>query len=804
MRKITLFLTSILLVSWAVASEPLFRANYTIQGVNGADPSWRIWGTVDDPSPAGYGPLDVGTNDLIYVLSSVYGDVDEYEITNIVYAGGFSLTCDVVYAQGGSPRSGGPEAGNMIICAVSTNDVPFLPAQDYGTFAEPLHNGARNLAIDHLLLAGMSGYVPTNDAKYLAAMTNLVNLYGATGSASFAANTLTITHGTNVGGGAGNITNIISTDGSVGVANPGGPQPNLSATSAVAKWSGYTATQQISWVEYILTTNPADISTNLTLTSTNANPDVTGTYTQIADNVFGPVWTNASATWKNFYDSFYRVIGPNDCTASGPGTWTRVGTNPVGTYNPFSTGVTGTIEVACSIVTNSPQTLTTNTFTWLAGYNTNTLAWNVTRDSVEKFSTTNFATLTAFLNISNRVAVLETNAAPLQSYLATSNAFAIVKTNYYTLPNGVSVSGQVAILNTNTFPLQSGLAVSNDVAVIKTNYFPLQSGLNISNRVVVLETNTFPLQSGIAASNLAYVASTNAEAARVIATNAQTVANAALPKAGGTMSGPLTNTYGYYGNGAGLTNLVAPTATNSDALGNVAAVTWSASTNNLHVQIGTLNTSTNALNTRMGNAEASTNALNTRAGNLETATNAINAVANAALPASSTNALAVTALHITGLSGPGIVPVGASMIWWATNAPAGWFVMQGQAVSTNIYSNLYMSAVGSTFAISTTNMIIPDTRGRVIVGMGAGTGLTTRNLNESGGTETVILGIGQMPSHSHVIYYNEGAGDWSGSYHAGDNYKSTYTYWKNTENAGGGLSHSNMPPYLVGNYIIKY
>jgi len=78
------------------------------------------------------------------------------------------------------------------------------------------------------------------------------------------------------------------------------------------------------------------------------------------------------------------------------------------------------------------------------------------------------------------------------------------------LANAASVSGQVAVLNTNATPLQSYLDTSNTVAIILTNYYTLPNG--------------------IVASNLAYTASTNAEAARVIATNA-------LPKSGGTITG---------------------------------------------------------------------------------------------------------------------------------------------------------------------------------------------------------------------------------------------------------------------------
>lgn len=64
-----------------------------------------------------------------------------------------------------------------------------------------------------------------------------------------------------------------------------------------------------------------------------------------------------------------------------------------------------------------------------------------------------------------------------------------------------------------------------------------------------------------------------------------TVANAAVKCAGDIMTGGLTNTSGFFGNGAGLTNLAAPSATNSDALGNIPAATWVGTTQALNTAV---------------------------------------------------------------------------------------------------------------------------------------------------------------------------------------------------------------------------
>ena len=130
---------------------------------------------------------------------------------------------------------------------------------------------------------------------------------------------------------------------------------------------------------------------------------------------------------------------------------------------------------------------------------------------------------------------------------------------------------------------------------------------------------------------------------------------------------------------------------------------------------------------------ASTNAEAARV----TGTNAL-AIAEAALPKSSTNALAVTALQITGGSptngavfvatnstGLGtwslpyaLNPVGTIQMYGGAAAPSGWLLCDGSAVSTNIYSALF-DVIGTTFGGATTNMNLPDMRG--VFPKGAGT-----------------------------------------------------------------------------------
>ncbi len=105
---------------------------------------------------------------------------------------------------------------------------------------------------------------------------------------------------------------------------------------------------------------------------------------------------------------------------------------------------------------------------------------------------------------------------------------------------------------------------------------------------------------------------------------------------------------------------------------------------------------------------------------------------------------------------------------------------------------------------------VPDLRGRVPINYGSGSGLTSRTIGQTGGTETETLSISQIPSHSHTVAINTGAGDSNSpaDYLATNaegikQYASTSnSTGSSTNTSGSSLSHNNMPPYLVLNYVM--
>ena len=161
-------------------------------------------------------------------------------------------------------------------------------------------------------------------------------------------------------------------------------------------------------------------------------------------------------------------------------------------------------------------------------------------------------------------------------------------------------------------------------------------------------------------------------------------------------------------------------------------------------------------------------------------------------------------LNISGLLPPGvIVPYGVSA------APTGFLLCNGQAVSRSTYSALFaiVSALyGEGNGSSTFN--VPDLRGRFIAGWDAGTEVLTAvtagmivgsPIATVGGTQAVQLTVDQIPDHEHTYTRyatKEGGNEGGGGVWMNDSTVST-------GGKGGDGSHSNIPPAMILNFIIK-
>ena len=100
------------------------------------------------------------------------------------------------------------------------------------------------------------------------------------------------------------------------------------------------------------------------------------------------------------------------------------------------------------------------------------------------------------------------------------------------------------------------------------------------------------------------------------------------------------------------------------------------------------------------------------------------------------------------VSGP---PVGTIINFGGSATPAGWLACDGTSYSRTTYADLF-AAISTAYGAPTgTTFLVPDLRGRNVLGVGTGTGLSARLLAATGGYEAVTLVDGDIPSHSHTV-----------------------------------------------------
>jgi microcystin-dependent protein len=139
--------------------------------------------------------------------------------------------------------------------------------------------------------------------------------------------------------------------------------------------------------------------------------------------------------------------------------------------------------------------------------------------------------------------------------------------------------------------------------------------------------------------------------------------------------------------------------------------------------------------------------------------------------------------------------------------PKGWAGCNGQLLPINQNQALF-SLFGTTFGgDGRVNFGLPDLRGRAPMHVGAG-----HTSGERGGEIAHTLSQAEMPTHTHTLTANGGAGNTgvpAGNFLA-DTVDKVYSQPQSliplvagtVGNAGGSQAHTNMQPYLVLNFIV--
>ncbi|SFD61487.1 Microcystin-dependent protein [Chitinophaga sp. CF118] len=96
-------------------------------------------------------------------------------------------------------------------------------------------------------------------------------------------------------------------------------------------------------------------------------------------------------------------------------------------------------------------------------------------------------------------------------------------------------------------------------------------------------------------------------------------------------------------------------------------------------------------------------------------------------------------------------PFVAMIMAFAGNyAPRGWAFCMGQLVSIAQNQPLF-SLIGTTYGgDGQTTFALPDLRGRALIGQGQAPGRSNYDLGQTGGAESVILTLNNLPSHTHT------------------------------------------------------
>jgi microcystin-dependent protein len=172
-------------------------------------------------------------------------------------------------------------------------------------------------------------------------------------------------------------------------------------------------------------------------------------------------------------------------------------------------------------------------------------------------------------------------------------------------------------------------------------------------------------------------------------------------------------------------------------------------------------------------------------------------------------------LNLPNLANAQGEPFIGEIVMFAGNfAPRGWAMCDGQLLAVSQNDALF-SILGTTYGgDGRTTFALPDLRSRVPIHAGTGPGFSTRRLGSKSGSETNILSVNNLPSHSHTVNAVIEDGNQSlptGNLPAGtklldkeysDATGNTTMSASMLNNTGNNQAVNNMQPYLTIHYII--
>lgn len=144
-------------------------------------------------------------------------------------------------------------------------------------------------------------------------------------------------------------------------------------------------------------------------------------------------------------------------------------------------------------------------------------------------------------------------------------------------------------------------------------------------------------------------------------------------------------------------------------------------------------------------------------------------------------------------------------------APVGWALCAGQIIAISDNSTLF-NLIGTTYGgDGQSNFALPNLQGRIPIHQGTN-GVSTYNIGQTGGLETVTLNVSQYPKHNHALLGSTNSG---GASNPANNAVGALKVYSTeppatamnsnmlTLSGGGNQPHENRQPYLVLNWIIS-
>lgn len=142
------------------------------------------------------------------------------------------------------------------------------------------------------------------------------------------------------------------------------------------------------------------------------------------------------------------------------------------------------------------------------------------------------------------------------------------------------------------------------------------------------------------------------------------------------------------------------------------------------------------------------------------------------------------------------MPIGTVILGGWASAPEGFLLCDGSSYNTTDYADLF-AEIGYSFGGSGSSFKVPDMRDAFPVGANGG----SISLGATGGESQHTLTTSEMPAHTHSL--NEQVQPIGGNIVLPVlAYNPVATL--QTNSAGGGNPHNNMPPYVGLNAAISY